>query len=89
MSLTTTSTTDVDQLFTPLALYHGKLVAVKRVTKRAAVQLTKPRLIELKQVSGADVIVIAAGLNLHVHLYIRYMYMYMPYTCTCTCTCMM
>ena len=72
MSLTTTSTTDVDQLFTPLALYHGKLVAVKRVTKRAAVQLTKPRLIELKQVSGADVIVIAAGLNLHVHLYIRY-----------------
>ena len=38
------------QLFTPLALYQGKLVAVKRVTKRAAVQLTKPRLIELKQV---------------------------------------
>ena len=55
MSLTTTSTTDVDQLFTPLALYQGKLVAVKRVTKRAAVQLTKPRLIELKQVRGADV----------------------------------
>ena len=59
MSLTTTSTTDVDQLFTPLALYQGKLVAVKRVTKRAAVQLTKPRLIELKQVSGRDGILIA------------------------------
>ena len=43
------------QLFTPLALYQGKLVAVKRVTKRAAVQLTKPRLIELKQVRNADV----------------------------------
>ena len=53
--MTTTSTTDVDQLFTPLALYQGKLVAVKRVTKRAAVQLTKSRLIELKQVRGADV----------------------------------
>ena len=43
------------QLFTPLALYQGKLVAVKRVTKCAAVQLTKPRLIELKQVRNADV----------------------------------
>ena len=59
MSLTTTSTTDVDQLFTPLALYQGKLVAVKRVTKRAAIQLTKPRLIELKQVSGRDVMLIS------------------------------
>ena len=57
--MTTTSTTDVDQLFTPLALYQGKLVAVKRVTKRAAVQLTKPRLIELKQVRDADVMLIA------------------------------
>ena len=38
------------QSLATVALYQGKLVAVKRVTKRAAVQLTKPRLIELKQV---------------------------------------
>ena len=49
------------QLFTPLALYQGKLVAVKRVTKRAAVQLTKPRLIELKQVRNADVTASVTG----------------------------
>ena len=49
------------QLFTPLALYQGKLVAVKRVTKRAAVQLTKPRLIELKQVRECDVTTSVTG----------------------------